>query len=86
MTSSLASLDKGHEFPPIAFDLTMGWVAGYVYLADTLIAYKMIGLRRGGVIVAALAMFGVVLVGGSVLVQTIYLTVLWTLNLPIDSE
>jgi len=30
MTSSLASLDKGHEFPPIAFDLTMGWVAGYV--------------------------------------------------------
>lgn len=45
----------------------VGGPPGYVYLADTLIAYKMIGLRRGGVIVAALAMFGVVLVGGSVL-------------------
>lgn len=30
MTSTLASLEKGHEFPPIAIDLTRDWVAGYV--------------------------------------------------------
>lgn len=27
---TLASLEKGHEFPATAFELTSGWVSGYV--------------------------------------------------------
>ncbi|HSP56329.1 MAG TPA: MaoC family dehydratase [Dehalococcoidia bacterium] len=27
---TLASLDKGHEFPPVEFELNPKWVAGYV--------------------------------------------------------
>ena len=30
MTTSLASLPKGHEFPPATFTLTPEWVAEYV--------------------------------------------------------
>jgi acyl dehydratase len=30
MTATLASLDKGHEFPPASFNLSRDWVADYV--------------------------------------------------------
>lgn len=30
MTATLAAFGKGHEFPPISFDLTKDWVADYV--------------------------------------------------------
>lgn len=30
MTATLAAFGKGHEFPPISFELSEDWVAGYV--------------------------------------------------------
>jgi SulP family sulfate permease len=45
----------------------VGSAPGYLYLADTLITQRLVGRRRGSAVVAALAIFLVLVVGGSVL-------------------
>ncbi len=45
----------------------MGGPPGYFYLSDTLIAHRLLGGRRGPAVVGALAMFGVLLLGGTIL-------------------
>jgi SulP family sulfate permease len=45
----------------------VGSAPGYLYLADTLITQRLVGRRRGSAVVAALGIFLLLVVGGSVL-------------------
>ena len=45
----------------------VGGPPGYMYLADTVITSRLVGLRRGAAVVAPIAMIGVVALGGGVL-------------------
>jgi SulP family sulfate permease len=42
----------------------VGSAPGYLYLADTIITQRLVGKRRGSAVVAAVAILGVLLVGG----------------------
>ena len=45
----------------------VGGPPGHFFISDTLIAHRLVGARRGPSIVTGLALFGVVLLGGSIL-------------------
>lgn len=55
MTSTLASLNKGHEFPPVSFDLSSDWVTDYVAAVED----AAIALHEDVVPPMALATLGV---------------------------
>ena len=44
----------------------VGSAPGYLYLADTVITQRLVGKRRGSALVAAIAMLGMLVVGGAV--------------------
>lgn len=45
----------------------LGGPPGYFFVSDTMIAHRLVGPRRGPAIVSGLGMFGIVLLGGTVL-------------------